>query len=424
MKNSVKKLGCLLMAAALAVSVAGCGTGAAASSSAAVPASSAAQSAEPKTLTVIARGGSHVDVINAVKADFEKEHNVTIEVLGLEADELKQKISLDSVNAEGAYDLAMADDPWMPEFAEAKIFKNLTELGYEADPDFIEQCLAIGRDPYATGDVYALPFSGNVQFFFYNKSVLDALNAEVPTDWAGVLDIAKSATAAGKTGYVIRGQQGNPIVSDYLPVFWSFGGEIFDTQGKATVNSAAGVEALAFYMELLKNGANYEKNDIVAAVSDGNAAMSLGWPSWYISGESASAEYAVIPAKKDAGAESYASSMIGNWMMGVTANSKEPELALEFLQYVTSAEAQKTGAEIGGVPTRTSVLSDAALLAKYPFFKQLLEGTQNSVVRPRTPKWSEVENVYGLELSNAISGVKTPQQALDDAKTAIDAIMA
>lgn len=386
-------------------------------------AQTAAADQEAATLTIIARGGSHVDVINAVKDKFEQENNVTIEVLGLESDELKQKISLDAANATGSYDLAMADDPWMPEFAEAGIFRNLTEMGYEADSDFVQQSLDIGRNPYGTGDLYALPFAGNVQFFFYNKELLSSLQAEVPTDWAAVLDIAKAAKAAGQVGYVIRGQQGNPVVSDYLPILWSYGGDVFDADWNVTVDSEAGQASLNFYLELLANGANYEKNDIVAAVSDGSAAMSLGWPSWYISDQGASAAYAVIPGKADADSTEYASGMIGNWMMGVTANSQQPELALKFLEYVTSAEAQKTGAEVGGVPTRTSVLSDPELLAKYPYFQTLLTATQNSVVRPRTSKWSEIETAYGTELSNAVAGTKTVDQALADAKTAIEKIM-
>lgn len=109
--------------------------------------------------------------------------------------------------------------------------------------------------------------------------------------------------------------------------------------------------------------------------------------------------------------------------MGVTANSKNKEMALKFLEYLTSAEVQKETLDKGAVPTRTSVLQDNELNKKYPYFKTLLEATENSVIRPRTTKWSDIENAYGTELSNAVSGTKTVDQALADAKTAIEAIM-
>lgn len=381
-------------------------------------------STEPAKLVVAARGGSHVDVLNAVKADFEAENNCTIEVLGLEAADLKQKVSLDSTNAVGAYDLAMADDPWMPEFCEAGLYANLTELGYEADADFVKASLDIGKYPYAEGDLYALPFAGNVQLLFYNKQVLDDAGMAVPESWDDILKIAKAVNGKdGKVGYVIRGQQGNPIVSDYLPILWAYGGDVFDENWNLTIDSKEAKDALKLYMELLKNGANYEKNDIVAAVSDGKAAASLGWPSWYISGETAAAEYAAIPSKATASSTAYPTGMIGNWMMGVTANSGNSELALKFLEYVTSADVQKKAAEFGGVPTRTSVFTDSELLAKYPYFETILTCTENSVVRPRLTLWTDIETAYGTELSSAISGTKSIDKALADARAAIETIM-
>lgn len=379
---------------------------------------------EPVKLVVAARGGSHVDVMEALKGDFETANNCTIEILGLEATDLKQKVSLDSQNATGAYDLAMSDDPWIPEWCEAGVFANLTDLGYKADPDFVKASLDVGRYPYAEGDIYALPFAGNVQLLFYNKKVLEDAGFTVPETWEDVLKIAKAVNGKdGKVGYVIRGQQGNPIVSDFLPILWAYGGDVFDDNWNITIDTPQAKEALKFYMELLKNGANYEKNDIVAAVSNGKAAMSLGWPSWYITGENATAEYAEIPSKATNSSEAYPTGMIGNWLMGVTANSGHQELAMKFLEYITSADVQKKAAEFGGVPTRTSVLTDSELNAKYPYFEYIQSATANSVVRPRTPLWTDMETAYGTELSSAISGTKSVDQALADARAAIEAIM-
>lgn len=379
--------------------------------------------AETVTLTIAARGGSHVDVINAVKDAFEKENNVHLEVLGLEADDLKQKVALDASNKEGAYDLVMVDDPVMPEYAEAGVLLDLTQNGYKDDTDFVEKSLALGKNPYSTGDTYALPFAGNVQLLFYNETVLTNLKEKVPTTWEDVLKVATSAKKSGINGYVIRGQQGNPIVSDFLPILWAYGGNVFDDKWNVTVDSAEAKKALKMYCDLLAQGVNYEKNDIVSSVASGTSAMALGWPSWFISGANAQAAYAAVPAKVSESSTENATGMIGNWMMGVTANSTHKELAIKLLSYLTSAEVQKKAVDFGGVPTRTSIFTDAEVIAKYPYFTTIYDGTKNSVVRPRTPKWSNVEQVLGTELSNVVSGVKTIDQGLADAKTAIEGEM-
>jgi multiple sugar transport system substrate-binding protein len=125
----------------------------------------------------------------------------------------------------------------------------------------------------------------------------------------------------------------------------------------------------------------------------------------------------------DAAATDYPSGVIGNWMMAVTANSQNAELATKLLEYLTSAETQMAAADSGAVPTRVSVFTDAELSAKYPFYATLLDATEQSRVRPRTPLWSEIENVFGIELSNAISNTKSVEQALADSQTAIEGIM-
>ena len=379
---------------------------------------------EKVKLTIAARGGSHVDAMSLVKEEFEKEHNAEIEILGLESADLKQKVSLDSKNKEGAYDLIMIDDPWMPEFTQANTLEDLTKLGIEEDADFIKQSLDIGKVPYAEGDLYALPFSGNVQFLFYNKEILDKNNLTIPQSWEELYDIADNVQKGGQgLGYVIRGEQGNPIVSDFLPILWACGGKVFDENWKAAVNTPEAKKALEMYLKLAKAGANYNKADIVTAVSEGKAAMSLGWPSWYISGEKAAAQYCPIPTKFEKSGSAHATGMIGNWMMGIAANSKNKELAAEFLKYITSSSVQKQMVPAGGVPTRVSVCTDEALAKQYQYLPTLLEATKNSVVRPRTEKWSQVEEAFGAELSSAVAETKTIDQALNDANEAINQIM-
>ncbi len=370
------------------------------------------------TITIAARDGSHCDVINAVKEDFEKNNSCKVNVIPLSADDIRKTAIDDSSNEVGAYDVIMIDDPLMPEYIEKKVIQNLTQLGYLDDEDFVEKSKLLGKDPYPLGATYALPFSGNVQLVFYNEDLVD--DPGILGNWSSIYSKCMEINAAGKKGYAIRGQSGNPIVSDFLPILWAFGGDLFDEDGKVILNTYQSREALEFYCKLYQTGGNYSKDELVNAVTTGEAAIALGWPSWFISGSGSSASIAQIPGKKTSTSQVLATGEIGNWLLGITSNSANPELALEFAEYLTSEDVQRKALEYGGVPTRKSIFRDPEVLKKYPYFEQLYSGTNNSRVRPRTTKWAQIEEVFGQELVRCIDGEITVDEAIKSSQEDIE----
>ncbi len=373
------------------------------------------------TITIAARSGSHCDVINAVKGDFEASHNCTLNIIPLSANDIHDNIIADLKNETGQYDIIMIDDPLMPEYIEKEVLSNLTQLGYTDDDDFVEKSRLLGKDPYPLGATYALPFSGNVQLIFYNDSLIDSSNDL--SNWQGILDAAKKVQASGKKGYAIRGQSGNPIVSDFLPILWAFGGDIFNGH-EVVLDSAESREALEFYCKLYATGENYEKDDLVSAVTSGEAAIALGWPSWFISGSGSSAQIEQIPGQKNASSEVLPTGEIGNWLLGVTNNSSNKELALEAIIYLTSKDVQEKALEFGGIPTRNSIFRDTQILAKYPFFEAIYSGTNNSRVRPRTTKWSRIEEVFGEQLFKCINNEQSVDETIINSQKAIQTLAA
>lgn len=382
--------------------------------------SKAAQVDSGATITIAARDGSHSNVINAVKSTFEQEHNCTINVIPLSANDIHDNAIKDAANQAGSYDIIMIDDPLMPEYIEKNILCNLTKLGYTDDEDFVEKSRLLGKEPYPLGATYAVPFSGNVQLLFYNANVVDS--SSDLTNWQSIYEISEKLSSEGKKGYAIRGQTGNPIVSDFLPILWSFGGDIL-VDNKVVLDSKESREALEFYCKLYETGGNYEKDDLVEAVSSGEAAFALGWPSWFITNNGVSAEFSQIPGQKDASSELLPTGEIGNWLLGVTNNSPNKELALEAVKYLTSKEVQLEALEEGGVPTRNSIFLDKDILKKYPFFQAIYSGTNNSRVRPRTTKWAQIEVVFGEQLVKCIDGEQSVDETIIASQKAIQELI-
>ena len=142
-----KGLALTLAAAMAAASLAGCGSTAADTSDTAQAADSETQSSEADaaasetaeadestegtTLTLALRAGTYAEVIKECLPQFEKDNNVTCEVLELEEDDLHSKVALDAVNKDGSYDLCMVDGSWMAEYTAGGVLANLTAAGYE-----------------------------------------------------------------------------------------------------------------------------------------------------------------------------------------------------------------------------------------------------------------------------------------------------
>ncbi|MCR4901276.1 MAG: extracellular solute-binding protein [Butyrivibrio sp.] len=382
-----------------------------------------ASDAEKKTIVVAARSGTQAKVIENVKSDFEKDNNCIVEVVPMEAEELYNSVVIDSTNETAYYDLCMIDDPNMPLYMQTGVLLNLTAQGYKDDSDFLEKCMNLGKNPYALGATYAVPFNGNVQLLFYNESLLNELGYSEITSWQDVLEMSRAAAAKGKKGFMIRGQSGNPIVSDFLPILWAFGGEIMDDENTILIDSGESRKALEFYLELLETGENADKEAIVESITNGDALFALGWPSWFIDADGAKASYVQIPGCEAEGMHENATGEIGNWLMGVTVNSGKKELAIRLLEYLTSADVQQNSIENGGIPTRKSILKNTKLREQYPYFETIYEGTQNSRVRPRTVKWSEIEKVFGAQLYHCIKGDKTVDETITDSQKELEELM-
>jgi multiple sugar transport system substrate-binding protein len=395
-----------------------------------------------KQLTLAVISGAEGEALKQAAHDYEAQTGTHIEIAQFPYANLFEKELIDLKSGTGAYDLIMLDDPWFPRFANENVLTELTPLLQKRgqagpDPDFVEASLAVCRHPFQTGALYALPYVGNSQLFFYRKDLFEKHSLKPPATWDDALAAAKTiheketqgANGAKVYGYVMRAAQGNAAVADFMPIFWAFGGEMFDAGGKPTVNSPEGIAALEFMLELGKYSppgyASFNADEVGAHLLQGTAAMSINWPVWIspFSDPSRSKvigkmEFTTLPsAKKPGQAE------IGNWLMAVPRYSKNAEAAMDFLLWATRPEQMKLSALRGNPPTRRSLFNDAELLAKNPAYPAQLRSLESSRPRPRTPYWNEIENAFGIFLSKANSGELSPAEAMNQANAEIEKIL-
>src|SRR5262249_16763265 len=246
----------------------------------------------------VVNSGVEGDALKKAARDYESSSGVHVEVAEFPYDDLFAKELLDLSSSTGAYDLIMLDDPWFPRFATESLLLELVPLYKNTslsgpDDDFVETSIALCKHPYAEGSLYALPYVGNSQLFFYREDLFKKYDLEPPDSWYEVLTAARTISEGEKTGapgggpiygYVMRAARGNSAVADFMPIFWAFGGEMFDDAGKPNVNSPSGIMALKLMLELGKYAPpgypSFNATEVSAPLLQGTAAMSINWPAW------------------------------------------------------------------------------------------------------------------------------------------------
>ena len=68
-------------------------------------------------------------------------------------------------------------------------------------------------------------------------------------------------------------------------------------------------------------------------------------------------------------------------------------------------------------------LTDPALTAKLPYWKQELVSLSESKSRPRIPEWGALSDILQKEISNVISGQATSSAALKEAADQLKSVL-
>ena len=380
-----------------------------------------------RSLTIAINAGVEGSALRASAEEWGAAQEVRVEVVELPYGSLFEKELMDLSSRTGAYDVIMMDDPWFPRMAEGG---KLRQFPFAPGGDFLTSCVDVCRYPYKTGQLYALPYVGNSQLFFYRKDLFDRYRLPAPQTWPQVLHAAKVIGTGEKIhGYVMRAAPGNAAVTDFMPLLWAFGADIFTEGGKPSLARKEGVEALRFMLELGKYSppgyAGFNADEVSAHLLQATAAMSINWPAWISAMDDPNKsrvvgkiEYAQMPAAKAPG-----QAELGSWLLGVPAASKHPQLAFDFIKWATDTPQMKRAAERGNPPTRRSVFEDPELKQKFRSYPAQLQSLESARPRPRTARWNEVENALGIFLSQANSGALSAEQAMKGAEKEITAII-
>ncbi len=393
------------------------------------------------TLTIAAVQGVEDAGLKAVAPTYTQKTGVKINIVEAPYSSLYDKLVTGFKANDATYDLAMMDDPWMPKFGTDGSLADLGALGIQKDTDIAQVVWDVGTWPPPRGPVppsekgkaaqlLGVTIVGNVEMFMYRND----LTPTAPASYDDVLTNAKAQNKANLAGYIIRGKATNPVVADFLPILWSFGGDVFDENWNVVFDNDASKAAIKFLVEDLKAVAQSDPANTDAADRDKIMANNTGYQSSVWPGEinedvlnqskgsQVIGKVAFIPIPK--GPSGKGVGMMGNWMLGIPKASKNQQAAADFIKWMLQADTQKTYAQNNGIPSRTSILKDASLTTANPYFPVLADALQAPPNwRPRTDQWNAVEAILGKHLNAGLAGQETVDQIASGAAGEIRTLM-
>ena len=117
--------------------------------------------------------------------------------------------------------------------------------------------------------------------------------------------------------------------------------------------------------------------------------------------------------------------VLGSWSWAIPANSAASDAAWAFAAWITSTEVDVERVVAGGAAIRESTLTDPTVLESgfgEDYYAAIIEILSDAAPLSQGLGGEEMIQAVGTELSEAVAGTKTVEQALADAQAAVERI--
>lgn len=390
---------------------------------------SVASGQEPTTIRyfTFSAAPDHLEDLDTIIAAFEAENpDINVEVATAPYADYFTLLQAD-VSGGDAPDVFELNYENFVTYADAGALLDLSGLVSEEAPFYPAALEAFNYE----GAQLGLPATFSTVVLFYNKDLFDAAGLEYPTNdwtWSDAILAAEAIKALGDDTWGLFSP--TQFFEFYKKAAQNGECEFFnEDMTESTINSPACVETLELMLSFTNSGIMPTAADL-SGVTDDQLFLSgkLGmWVTgiWMFTATSAAEfnwDIAVEP-----GINQKANHFFSNAAV-VSATTEHPEAAAKWAEFLTSSEV--------AADVRVASSWELPALDKPEYFEAYLEQTppdnreavfaalENPVTPPVIVRQAEMQDTVGALLTQAVDGELTAQEALDQAKEALDALIA
>jgi trehalose/maltose transport system substrate-binding protein len=283
------------------------------------------------------------------------------------------------------------------------------------------------------GKLVSVPWFTDAGVLYYRTDLLEKYGyKEPPKTWEELAEMAKKIQdgerKAGKPdfqGFVFEGKASESVTCNALEWVYSFGGGvIIEPDKKVTINNPQAIKALdtarSWVGSISPAGVvTYGEEEARNVWQAGNSAFMRNWPYAYSLGQDPKSAVAgkfdvsVLPKGGENGKNA---ACLGGWNLMVSAYSKAPDAAADLVKFLDSSDSQKKRAiDLSLLPTLPALYADPDVLAKNPWFKNMLDVFKNAVARPSTvtgADYNQISTSFFQNVNKVLSGGESGKDAV------------
>ena len=403
-----------------------------------------AQAQQKKLSVGVTVNTSDYKWISQLLKEYEKRTGIKIEETQFQTSDYVQKYTLAFEAKRPRFDVVMMWDFFLPQLVAGNY---LTPLDGSANPkirlsdedrkDFFTQSL---KGATIGGHLYGMPESLDTGLFYYRKDLYKQAGlTRPPRTWDELIEYSQKLTKPNQWGYAFIAAPLYTATVTFYELLHQAGGTFLDEKGAPAFNSAAGVKALQFMVDLRNKykvvppGVNtYGNAELHTGFLNGTFAQVRHWPYLFGMVEAADRWGVKSAIKGQVGIAKLPTigkdvSSFNNWVYAIPRTAEDPEGGWELIKFLTNSESCLFEILFGlDLPARQSVFKHPDVAQKMPEFKEffdLMYDVMQTAVPYVMPEGAPVMDAVGREMDRALVGSVSPKDALDAAAAKVRDIL-
>jgi len=348
---------------------------------------------------------------------FEKETGIKVIVERLTWSDGLNKV-ITSLAANQAPDVVEIGSTWVAGFSEGGGLLRL-------NPGDLREQLAMWKPALYRGETYAVPWTLSTGALFYNKKLMARAGVQhLPTNWDELLSASRAINSLDK-GIYGYGLKTGAITTwqKFLPFVWSNGGSLLDVKGdQALSTEPAFLEAVHFYKQLKEYSLFDDNLAVRKGFQEGKVGFMVEEPGTIqrFRKESPELDFGIMPLPKSPLGKSI--NFAGAQMLAITKNTVNQEAAERLIHFLVQPDVVKaiTHRITTLFPSHKAARKDPFYQKEHPDLLLFLDILKDAASPIAHPQWVEIQDVFSEQLEMVMYDLRTPEEAMAQAKRDID----